>query len=70
MEEGAPEVAGIGIVKKNQTTRCFTDHRSQNRIEHSVEQLLRHRVFALELGYGDVNDHGTPRRDWVLIPVH
>ncbi len=42
---------------------CFTDHLSQNRIEHSVEQLVRQRVFALAPGYQDVNDHDDLRRD-------
>ena len=46
--------------------RCFTDHRSPDRIEHTVEQLVRQRVFALTLGYGDVNDHDGLRRDRAL----
>ena len=46
--------------------RCFTDHRSPDRIEHTVEHLVRQRVFALTLGYGDVNDHDCLRRDRAL----
>ncbi len=38
----------LGILSR--LAGCFTDHRSQNRIEHSVEQLVRQRVFALAPG--------------------
>ena len=54
----------LGILSR--LAGCFTDHRSQNRIEHSVEQLVRQRVFALALGYEDVNDHDELRRDRAL----
>jgi hypothetical protein len=37
--------------------RCFTDHRDPALVEHTVEQLLRQRVYALALGYEDLNDH-------------
>ena len=35
---------------------CFKDHRSQERIEHSVERLIAP-------GYEDVNDHEELRDD-------
>ena len=31
-------------------SRCFADQRDQARVEHSVEELLRQRVFSLALG--------------------
>ena len=34
---------------------CFTDFRSQQRIEHGVEQMLAQRVYGLALGYEDLN---------------
>jgi hypothetical protein len=37
--------------------RCFTDHRDPDLVEHTLEQLLRQRVYALALGYEDLNDH-------------
>jgi hypothetical protein len=45
---------------------CFDDHRSPEWVEHSVEDLLRQRVFALALGYEDLNDHDDLRRDALL----
>ena len=46
--------------------RCFTDSRHQGLLTHSLESLLRQRVFALALGYEDVNDHETLRDDPAL----
>lgn len=45
---------------------CFTDYRNPNRIEHSVEELLRQRIGALCLGYEDLNDHDRLRYDPAL----
>ncbi len=48
---------------------CFVDHRDPDLIEHTVEQLLRQRVFALALGYEDLNDHDELSRDPLLAAV-
>lgn len=45
---------------------CFTDLRSQERIEHGVEQMLAQRIYGLALGYEDLNDHDQLRRDPLL----
>ena len=45
---------------------CFDDFRDPDLIEFSVEQLLKQRVFALCLGYEDLNDHEQLRRDPLL----
>ena len=45
---------------------CFTDYRDPSRCEHSVRDLVAQRVFALILGYEDVNDHDTLRADSLL----
>ena len=45
---------------------CFDDHRAPEWVEHSVEDLVRQRVFALALGYEDLNDHDDLRRDALL----
>jgi hypothetical protein len=45
---------------------CFTDHRDPARIEHTVEELVAQRVYALALGYEDLNDHDQLRRDPLL----
>lgn len=42
---------------------CFTDHRDPDRIEHSVLDLVRQRVYGLSLGYEDLNDHDELSRD-------
>ena len=45
---------------------CFQDRRDPNYVEHPVEQLLAQRVYALALGYEDLNDHGQLRHDPLL----
>ena len=45
---------------------CFTDHRNQDAIEHSVAQLLRQRIYGITLGYEDLNDHDDLMRDPLL----
>jgi hypothetical protein len=42
---------------------CFIDQREPLRIEHSVEQLVKQRVYGLALGYEDLNDHDRLRHD-------
>jgi hypothetical protein len=45
---------------------CFTDHRNQDLVEHTVEELVAQRVLSLAQGYEDLNDHDTLRRDPLL----
>lgn len=45
---------------------CFTDHRDPTRIEHTVDELVAQRVYALALGYEDLNDHDDLRHDALL----
>src|SRR5271163_454836 len=42
---------------------CFVDRRSQEQVEHSVATLVGQRIFAIALGYEDLNDHETLRHD-------
>lgn len=42
---------------------CFVDHRRQELIEHQVRTLVGQRLFALALGYEDINDHDLLRHD-------
>ena len=53
-----------GIIRQFAT--CFTDCRQPDRIEHTVEELLAQRIFALALGYEDLNDHDDLRHDPLL----
>jgi len=43
--------------------QCFLDGRQQERVEHSVEEMVSQRVYGLALGYEDVNDHEQLRSD-------
>ena len=56
-----------GIIR--QLARCFTDHRDEELTEHSVEELLRQRIFGLALGYEDLNDHDQLRHDPLLATL-
>jgi hypothetical protein len=47
-------------------SQCFLDGRNPALIEHSVEQMLAQRVYALALGYEDLNDHQQLRNDPLL----
>ena len=42
---------------------CFRDYRCQGLIEHTVATLVGQRVFAIALGYEDLNDHDELRHD-------
>lgn len=53
--------AKLGIIRR--FADCFNDHRDPQRIEHRVEQLVAQRIYALALGYEDLNDHDQLRHD-------
>ena len=53
-----------GILR--QFARCFLDYRHPDRIDHSVPELVRQRVYGLALGYEDLNDHDQLRGDPLL----
>ena len=64
---------GLLLRETEQATRiiaqfadCFTDHRDPKLIEHTVEELVAQRVYALALGYEDLNDHDDLRHDPLL----
>ena len=52
-----------------QFARCFTDHRDVTLIEHTVRELVGQRIYALALGYEDLNDHDDLRRDPLLATL-
>lgn len=49
--------------------RCFRDERSALLIRHRVEELIAQRVYALALGYEDLNDHEQLRDEPLLAVV-
>jgi hypothetical protein len=53
-----------GIIKR--LAECFDDHRDQRYCEHSVEELLRQRVYGIGLGYEDLIDHDELRVDQLI----
>jgi hypothetical protein len=45
---------------------CFLDGRNQDKVEHSVLEMLSQRIYGLALGYEDINDHEQLRLDPVF----
>src|SRR5438874_6739021 len=54
----------FGILKR--FAGCFQDHSDPQRTEHSLEALISQRVYAIALGYEDLNDHDSLRHDVVM----
>ncbi|AMN47529.1 transposase [Steroidobacter denitrificans] len=54
----------IGLIDR--LAGCFVDSRDPNLIEHTVRTLIGQRVFAMALGYEDLNDHDSLRHDPVF----
>ena len=51
----------IGLVGR--FAACFHDERCAELVEHEVATLVGQRVFAIALGYEDLNDHDELRHD-------
>lgn len=45
---------------------CLNDRRARDRIDHTVEEMLRLRMFAIAAGYEDANDCNKLRHDPVF----
>ena len=56
-----------GIIR--QFASCFTDHRNPDLIDHTLYELIAQRVYALALGYEDLNDHDVLRQDLLLAAL-
>ena len=57
----------IGLCKR--LASCFADYRAAERVEHTLEELVRQRVYGLALGYEDLVDHDELRRDPLLASL-
>jgi hypothetical protein len=55
----------IGLLSR--LSECFLDGREQNRVRHSVREMVSQRVYGLALGYEDLNDHDQLREDPLLM---
>lgn len=53
-----------GLIKA--VTQVIEDDRRANSCQHDLESLLRQRVYAMALGFEDLNDHETLREDLAL----
>lgn len=42
---------------------CFLDGRQQDKVEHSIAEMVSQRIYGLALGYEDLNDHDQLRKD-------
>ena len=51
----------IGLTKS--LAKRLPDKRHPDNIEHSSESMSRQRIYGLALGYEDLNDHDTLRKD-------
>lgn len=51
------------LLLTRRASALLNDPRQQAKIDHSVLEMLRQRVFGLALGYEDLNDHDLIRRD-------
>ena len=56
--------AGLGVTRA--LAACFSDARNPLLVEHSISELLAQRLHGLALGYEDLNDHASLRRDPLL----
>jgi len=57
---------GLGVTRA--LAQAFTDRRDPRYCDHTLEQLLAQRLHGLALGYDDLNDHDTLRRDPGPVP--
>ena len=71
---GSPADAGGVLLREtdlrlgllDRLARCSSDCRNPDSVEHSVRSLLGQRIYALALGYEDLNDHEELRGDRLL----
>jgi len=57
----------FGLLRK--FAECFKDYRNPDLIEHTVEHLVRQRVYGIACGYEDLVDHQALRDDPLLAAV-
>jgi Transposase DDE domain group 1 len=57
----------IGLIDR--FAACFADRRTAELIEHSVRTLVGQRIFAIALGYEDLNDHDELRHDPLMATL-
>ena len=56
----------INLGATAELAQCFYDQRDPDWVNHSVQELLRQRIFGTALGYEDLEDHQRLRLDPLL----
>src|ERR1039458_3094934 len=56
----------INLGATAELAQCFYDLRDPDWVDHSVQELLRQRIFGTALGYEDIEDHQRLRLDPLL----
>jgi hypothetical protein len=59
--------AKLGLI--GSMAMAFADKRDPDRVEHTVEELLRQRIMAIAAGYEDLIDHDRLRHDPMMALV-
>jgi hypothetical protein len=67
-DDGAPLLREVDrkIDLMGRVADCFADGRSPLLIKHQLPEMLAQRIYALALGYEDLNDHEQLRSDPLL----
>ena len=65
---GIPLLAQVNSAMRltRSVARALQDSRRKASCDHSLEALLKQRIYGLALGYEDLNDHGELRHDLAL----
>lgn len=50
-------------------TKLFSDFRDPLRVKHTIEEMLKQRVYGIALGYDDLNDHDPLRKEIVFQSI-
>jgi len=57
----------LGLTKD--LAKLFRDNRDQSKVSHNIESMIKQRVYAIALGYEDLNDHDDLRKCPVLQTI-
>jgi len=57
----------IGLI--DAINNCIVDHRNQGLVKHRQRTMLAQRIYAIAMGYEDLNDHQSLRNDPVMQTI-
>ena len=74
--DGGEITSDAGVMLLNQADKILkltsriastaNDPRNPKKIKHTIQDMLRQRIYSLALGYEDLNDHDTLRKDTAI----